>query len=153
MKPTSWGQSILICCALGIIVIGCGKSVTGTQGGRLMPCPKSPNCVSSYETDASHYTEALTYTGPRKKARDAVLSILESIPGVIVVKSADDYIHAEFRSKIFKFVDDVEFQFVDTPPIIHVRSASRVGYSDLGVNRERMEKIRKLFNEKMGIDA
>lgn len=153
MKHTSRGRFIFIFCALGIIVAGCGKSVTGIQGGRLMPCPSSPNCVSSYEADASHYTEALTYTGPRKKARDALLSILASISGVIVVKSTDDYIHAEFKSKIFKFVDDVEFQFVDTPPVIHVRSASRVGYSDLGVNREHIEKIRKLFNEKMGIDA
>jgi uncharacterized protein (DUF1499 family) len=143
---------IFINCALGsIIIAGCGKSVTGIQARRLMPCPSSPNCVSSYESDKSHHADPLTYTGTREKTVNVVLSILTAMPEAKIIQSDDDYIHAEFRSKIFKFVDDVEFQFVESPPVIHVRSASRVGYSDLGVNRERMEKIRKLFDEKMRI--
>jgi uncharacterized protein (DUF1499 family) len=152
MSQINWRQLVFICCVLVITAAGCGKTGIGVKDGHLMPCPGSPNCVSSYETDQSHYTEPLTYTGSRENARNVVLSILDALPDANVVQSQNDYIHAEFRSKIFRFVDDVEFQFVESSPIIQVRSASRVGYSDLGVNRKRMDKIRKLFNEKMGID-
>jgi uncharacterized protein (DUF1499 family) len=140
---------VVVTFLVSIIAFGCAGSVTGIQNGRLMPCPSSPNCVSSYETDASHQTEALRYTGTREKAISAVISILEAMPEASIIKSDVDYVHAEFRSRIFKFVDDVEFQFVEASPVIHVRSASRVGYSDLGVNKKRMEQIRVLFQQKM----
>jgi uncharacterized protein (DUF1499 family) len=153
MNRIKWRKFFYIYCVLGVILNGCGKPSIGVKDGRLMPCPGSPNCVSSYETHASHYTEPLNYSGSLANARKEVLSILHAMPDAKVVVSQDDYIHAEFRSKIFRFVDDVEFYFAEASPIIHVRSASRLGYSDLGVNRERMEKIRKLFNEEMGIDA
>lgn len=150
MRRYDWSRFLVVTCILAIIALGCSRSVTGIQNGRLMPCPRSPNCVSSYETDTSHQTEPLTYNGPREKAINAVLSILEAMPEAIIIKSDVDYVHAEFRSKIFKFVDDVEFQFVEASPVIHIRSASRVGYSDLGVNKKRMELIRVLFYQKMG---
>jgi uncharacterized protein (DUF1499 family) len=153
MKQNIRRKFVFMMCMSFIAAVGCGKSVTGIQNGRLMPCPESPNCVSSYETDSSHFTEALTYAGPLGKARDAVVLILARMPEAGIVTSGDDYIHAEFRSRIFKFVDDVEFQFLETPKVIHVRSASRVGYSDLGVNKQRMEKIAKLFYEMTGIEA
>jgi uncharacterized protein (DUF1499 family) len=62
-----------------------------------------------------------------------------------VITDTGDYIHAEFTSRLFRFVDDVEFSFDDTNKLINFRSASRKGYSDLGVNRKRMEEIRKRF--------
>jgi uncharacterized protein (DUF1499 family) len=142
-----------IICVSSIVFIGCGKSITGIQDGRLMPCPSSPNCVSSYETDASHSIDALTYKGSRENAQKAVLSILTEMPAVKIITSEDGYIHAEFRSRIFQFVDDVEFQFLETPRVIHMRSSSRVGYSDLGVNKKRMAQIRSLFYEKTGVEA
>jgi uncharacterized protein (DUF1499 family) len=153
MYQINWRRFVFINCVLGILFIGCGKPGIGVKDGRLMPCPNSPNCVSSYETDAPHYTEPLTYIGSRESARNTVLSILDGMPDAKIVASQDDYIHVEFTSKIFRFVDDVEFQFVEAQPSIQVRSASRVGYSDLGVNRKRMDQIMKLFNEKMKIDA
>jgi len=154
MYPIHWRRFVFInCVLLCVLSIGCGKPGIGVKDGRLMPCPNSPNCVSSYETDASHYMEPLTYSGSRESARNVVLSILDGMLDVNIVASQDDYIHVEFRSKIFRFVDDVEFQFVEAQSVIQVRSASRVGYSDLGVNRKRMEQIMKLFNEKMKINA
>jgi uncharacterized protein (DUF1499 family) len=153
MKHYNWPKFDFITCMLGMITFGCARSVTGIQDSRLMPCPRSPNCVSSYETDASHQTEPLTYTGPREKAMNAVLSILGAMPEASIITSGADYVHAEFRSQIFQFVDDVEFQFVKASPVIHIRSASRVGYSDLGANKKRVELIRTLFYKKMGVGA
>jgi uncharacterized protein (DUF1499 family) len=65
--------------------------------------------------------------------------------GARVITETETYVHATFTSRVFRFVDDLEFYFVLDAPVIHVRSASRVGYSDLGVNRKRVEKIRKAF--------
>jgi uncharacterized protein (DUF1499 family) len=65
----------------------------------------------------------------------------------------DGYLWTTFTSRLFRFVDDVEFRMVSTDGIIHVRSASRVGYSDLGVNRRRVEKLRTLFNQKKDREA
>ncbi len=65
----------------------------------------------------------------------------------------DGYLWATFASRLFRFVDDVEFRMVSIDGIIHVRSASRVGYSDLGVNRRRVERLRTLFNQKKDQEA
>ena len=72
--------------------------------------------------------------------------MLIEMPGSQVVTETDDFVHVEFTSRMMRFVDDVEFYF-NEPGRISFRSASRLGYSDLGVNRERMEKIRNRFNE------
>lgn len=129
----------------GAVLAGCGKSPVGTYNKRLMPCPSSPNCVSSHETEASHFVEPIRYTVSRKQAWEAVISILEDFPRTRVAIIHDNYIHAEFRSRIFRFVDDMEFLFDEDAPLIHIRSASRVGYSDMGVNRKRVEAIRERF--------
>jgi uncharacterized protein (DUF1499 family) len=129
----------------GAFASGCGKSPIGIYNDRLMPCPSTPNCVSSFEKDASRSVEPLRYTILRKEAWEAVLSILNESPRTRVVTIHDNYIHAEFRSRIFGFVDDMEFLFDDAAPLIHIRSASRIGYSDRGVNRERVEAFRERF--------
>ncbi len=136
---------LLIFVTAGAVLAGCGKSPIGIYNDRLMPCPSSPNCISSHEADPSRFVEPLRYTVTRKQAWDAVLSILNESPRARVVTTHDNYIHAEFRSMIFRFVDDMEFFFDDAAPLIHVRSASRIGYSDLGVNRKRVEVFRERF--------
>jgi uncharacterized protein (DUF1499 family) len=115
----------------------------GVTAGRLAPCPGSPNCVSSQATDEQR-VEPLPYAGDAAPARARLLEVLNSMDRARVVQSTDDYVHVEFRSAVFGFVDDVEFYF-SPPGIIQVRSASRIGYYDFGVNRERVETLRARF--------
>jgi uncharacterized protein (DUF1499 family) len=112
---------------------------------RLTPCPSSPNCVSSLSPDRKHAIEPLQYSASRDEARERLVSILDKMKGVRITLAEPDYIHAEFRSQIFRFVDDVEFLFSDEKKIVHVKSASRIGYSDLGANRKRVERLRRAF--------
>ena len=114
-------------------------------GNKLTPCPSSPNCVSSLSDDRKHAIEPLQYTGSRDEARNRLVGILDKQAAARLTINEADYIHAEFRSQIFRFVDDVEFLFSDEEKIIHVKSASRIGYSDLGANRKRVEWIRRVF--------
>lgn len=116
------------------------------NSGKLSPCPASPNCVSSLSTDRKHAVDPLRYTGGRDDARQKILAVLKTLGRFRIVQEDSDYIHAEFKSRIFKFVDDVEFLFADEDGVIHIRSASRVGYSDLGANRKRVEHIRRVFD-------
>jgi uncharacterized protein (DUF1499 family) len=91
--------------------------------------------------------EPLRYETARGPAKKKLLGILRSMPRTRIVENRDDYIRAKCRSRIFRFVDDVEFYFDDTAKQIHFRSASRLGYSDLGVNRQRMEAISRAFQQ------
>jgi uncharacterized protein (DUF1499 family) len=88
--------------------------------------------------------EPLSYAGDPAPARARLLEVLNGMARVRIVQSTEDSLHAEFRSAVFGFVDDVEFYF-NPPGMIQVRSASRTGYDDFGVNRERVETIRALF--------
>ena len=106
---------------------------------QFSPCPDSPNCVSSQSTDKARFIEPLHYAGSLADARQKLIDILENTKRVRMVKVETDYIHAEFRSLIFRFVDDVEFYFPPDETIIHVKSASRTGYYDFGANRRRVE--------------
>ena len=123
-----------------------GKPPTdiGVTDGRLAPCPDSPNCVSSQSDDQTHTIAPLLYTAEKAAAKRTVKAVVLDMTGVRIVTDMEDYLYAEFKSKVMGFVDDVEFYFPEEP-IIHVRSASRVGYSDLGVNRKRIETIRERF--------
>jgi uncharacterized protein (DUF1499 family) len=117
------------------------------MAGSLEKCPKTPNCVSSVDTSRGHYVAPLKFSGSAKQAQYRLLKVLNQIENARVMKSESKLVEAEFISAIFRFVDDAEFHMDETNKVIHVRSASRVGFSDLGVNRRRIEKIRKLFNE------
>jgi len=112
---------------------------------RLAPCPTSPNCVSSLAKDKGHFVEPIPYNGKLDMAQYELLEILHSFKRARMVTIEANYVHAEFVSSIFRFVDDVEFYFDDVNKTIQMKSASRTGYFDFGVNRRRMEKIRKLF--------
>lgn len=112
----------------------------------LKPCPSSPNCVSSLaEEGETHRVPPLSWTGDLAPAKARLRHAVLAAGNAAFVVEEDRYWHLEFRSRIFRFVDDVEFLFVPQAGLIHVRSASRVGHSDLGVNRKRVEKIRSLF--------
>ncbi len=120
----------------------------GIRAGRLAPCPATPNCVSSQAdpADTVHYVAPLRYTGSGPAARARLLELLQGEPRVRVAEAGPEYIRAEFRSRWFGFVDDVEFLVDQSRRLIHVRSASRLGYGDFGVNRRRIEHIRHRFS-------
>jgi uncharacterized protein (DUF1499 family) len=134
--------------ALTFILTACSTdqtTKTGATDDRLSPCPKSPNCVSSLSEDKTHYVEPLTYKVTLQEAREKLISVINAMKRTEIVTAEINYIHATFKSGLFRFVDDVEFSFDDQKKVIDVRSASRTGYSDLGVNRKRVEEIRKRF--------
>ena len=118
---------------------------TGAGDNSLSPCPESPNCVSSLSGKKSHSVEPLTYNTPVEEARDKLISVIQSMKRSDIVTVDKNYLHATFQSSLFGFVDDVEFSFDNGKKIIDVRSASRTGYYDLGVNRRRVEEIRQRF--------
>jgi len=115
----------------------------GLHDGRLQPCPASPNCVSSDAGDESHRVEPYRLAGEPQAAWQALQDAVRAFPRATVITVTSDYLHAEFRSFLFRFVDDMEFHLRPAEGIIAVRSASRVGYSDLGVNRRRVEDLRQ----------
>ena len=125
------------------ILLSATHATSGPDG--LSPCPDSPNCVSSQSNDTAHFTEPLHYAGNLADARQKLIDLLENAKRVRLISVETDYIHAEFRSLVFNFVDDVEFFFPPGERIIHVKSASRTGYYDFGVNRRRMEQLRSAF--------
>lgn len=115
----------------------------GLVDGRLRPCPSSPNCVCSQDEDAGHHIEPLQFSGSPREAWDRLHALLAKLPRTRVVSRDDHYLHVEFTTLLMRFVDDVEFLLDETTSVIHVRSASRIGHSDLGANRKRIETIRQ----------
>ena len=113
----------------------------GVEKGLLKRCPDSPNCVSSQCEDGLHYLAPIAMTASLEKTIEAITAVLSRRNGVRVTTCKDDYVHAIATSRIMRFVDDIEFVVDEANRVIHFRSASRVGYHDLGVNRKRMESL------------
>ncbi|MDT7043203.1 DUF1499 domain-containing protein [Candidatus Nitronereus thalassa] len=113
---------------------------------RLAPCPSSPNCVSSQSKDPDHYIDPLAFHGSPEDTKTRLKHVLTSLPRTIIVEEGPTYLRAESTSLIFRFTDDLDFVIDAEQQLIHVRSASRVGYSDLGANRKRIEAIRQRFH-------
>lgn len=113
----------------------------GVRNGRLAPCKRTPNCVSSQAdpADREHYAAPLAFAGTVGDLRRAI----ERLPRVTVILEQPDYLYAEFRTPLMRYVDDVEF--LKAGGVLHVRSASRLGRRDFGVNRKRVEQIRELL--------
>ena len=124
-----------------------GKRPThlGVEASRLAPCPSSPNCVSSDAADSTHSVAAFALAIPSRKAWLAARGSVESLPRTKIISETSDYLHAECTSAFFGFVDDLELHLRVAEGVIAVRSASRLGYSDLGVNRRRIEDLRALL--------
>jgi uncharacterized protein (DUF1499 family) len=117
----------------------------GVIGGRLSPCRRTPNCVSSQAdpADKEHYVAPIPFKGD---AIAAVRKAVESMPRARIISADSHYLYAEFRSALLRYVDDVEFHYDGS--VIHVRSASRLGRRDFGVNRARVEEIRRLIKRR-----
>ena len=116
----------------------------GVKDGRLARPKSTPNCVSSQAdpADAEHYIAPIAYKGGAAEAMAAVRKAVESMEGSTVVRQEGAYLYAEYRTRLLKYVDDVEFVFDEKAGVVHVRSASRLGRRDFGVNRARVEALR-----------
>ena len=117
----------------------------GLTDGRLAPCPGSPNCVSSQADETAHRVDPLAFDGEPTAAWQALIQVIEQLPRTRIVSRDDRYLHAECRSRLWGFVDDLEAALEPAAGVIHLRSAARLGHSDLGVNRRRIETIRRAF--------
>jgi uncharacterized protein (DUF1499 family) len=133
----------------GGAMIFSGKIPTniGVQAGQLAPCSNKPNCVSSQETRPSHMIEPLKVNCPSELAMAKMKSAIASITGTKIVTSQAGYLHVECKTPLLGFVDDLEVNWDQDKQFFHVRSASRLGYSDMGANRKRIETLRKLLSK------
>ncbi|MFP4413569.1 DUF1499 domain-containing protein [Coleofasciculus sp.] len=145
----------IVACSIGVTLtvsggeMFAGKRPTnlGVESGKLTACPETPNCVNSQAEDAQHKIEPLTYKSTPAKAIADLKTVIENMEKTKIITETENYLYAEFSTKLIGFVDDVEFFLDEGANVIHVRSASRLGQSDLGVNRKRVETIRAKFNE------
>lgn len=117
-------------------------SNVGAQTSQLKPCPSSPNCVSTEAAQDKQHIFPFKIKGSAVVAWEELQRQVENLPRTKIVAVSDDYLHAECRSALFRFVDDLEFQLRPEQGIIAIRSAARTGYSDFGVNRKRVESLR-----------
>lgn len=160
MKIQLWNSpfhfwTVLLVTAL--LFLGCmnnsqsGDPVMNSSGkdkylkdGELLPCPDKPNCVSSEGPEGDSHIAPLEFTGNAPMAWQVLQEQLHEMGGQI--EEADDsFLHATFRSRLFRFVDDVTCRLDEENSRIYIRSAARVGYSDFGVNRKRMVELQKRF--------
>lgn len=132
--------AVLVTSAL--VSLSCHGSPPGLVEGRLAPCPSSPNCACSEHPDERAAIAPLAFPGDPAESFRALVAFLEREPRVELVTVRPDYAHAVFRTRLLRFRDDVELRLDPTARVIHVRSASRVGRSDFGVNRKRIESLR-----------
>jgi len=147
-------RRVLVVLGLLIMLTWLWNAVSGGRPARLhgplaeLPsCPPSPNCVCSQSdpADAQHAIAPLRYTGDPAAALARLQAVIEALPRTRIVTAGDHYLHAECTSRLLRFVDDLECLVDPEASVIHLRSASRVGHSDLGVNRQRVETIRARF--------
>jgi len=151
---TRWAKGGIMTVFLwtGVLMVGCsgepsGRLVAGPEG-KLPPCPDKPNCVSTQSPDPARAMEPLPFIGGRQESRDRILEIVRSMKRSEIVEVSEAFLHVQFRSRVFRFVDDVIFLFDETERLVHFRSASRVGTYDFGVNRRRMEDISSRYGNR-----
>lgn len=121
----------------------------GIVDGRLRPCGTKPNCVCSQQPAGPQATEALAIRDEAPAAAfDRARRAVEALPRTVLVEASPGYARYECCSFLFRFADDVELLLDEPARVIQIRSASRVGYSDLGVNRQRVEAIRAAFEQR-----
>jgi len=128
--------------AIGACVAAGKDEAGGVVDGRLVPCPSASNCVCSEPSSGEAAIPPLAFAGEPDIALASLVEHLRALPRVELVSVEADYVHAVFKSALFRFPDDVEFRLDREAKLVHVRSASRIGRSDLGANRRRVEAIR-----------
>ncbi len=136
------GTVFLIACMPLLSCSGKRPSNLGISDSRLTACPASPNCVSSDDLDSDHRIPPFQLVKPAAEGWEVAQEIVSELPRTHIVVETSEYLHAECRSGLFGFVDDLEFHLRSAEGIIAVRSASRLGYSDFGVNQRRIEALR-----------
>ncbi|MFC7062705.1 DUF1499 domain-containing protein [Halobacillus seohaensis] len=119
----------------------------GIKDGQLAPCPKSPNCVSTSTEDYDKSMEPLPLLRSLTKTKKTIRSLIHQMERCEIIEETDNYLYVIFKSKVMKFKDDVEFYLNEETGLLHFRSSSRIGYSDFGVNRKRMEKFSESYNQ------
>ena len=119
----------------------------GVKEGALAPLPDSPNAVSSQTDQADKRVEPFPYSGNLDQTMALVKKAAADFGGARILTEEPDYLHMVFTVPFIPFKDDVEFFFSERDRVVHYRSASRVGYSDLGVNRKRYERLRSLYEQ------
>jgi uncharacterized protein (DUF1499 family) len=119
-----------------------GERPATVGNGILAPCPGTPNCVASRATDDAHRIAPIAFRDEPAAAMRRLAAAAAALPGARIVTSRPDYLHVEVASRIMGFVDDLE-AVPEASGAIHVRSASRLGRSDFGVNRARVEALRE----------
>ncbi|MFM7450727.1 MAG: DUF1499 domain-containing protein [Leptolyngbyaceae cyanobacterium] len=127
---------------------GTRPDTLGVEDGQLQPCPSTPNCVSSQSKDNGHGIAPFTFRSSASEAFEQLKSVIQFLPRAEIITANSHYLYAEFTTEFMGFVDDVECYLDEAANEIQVRSASRLGESDLGVNRKRVEQIRTLLKEK-----
>lgn len=139
------GLALLVVLALaGLSLMSRRVPDLGTIEGQLRACPDSPNCVSSERPDANAYVPPLRIDTDPDPAWQRVREAVKAMGGEIQ-REDDGYLWATFRTPLWRFVDDLELRLAPEKDRIHIRSASRVGHSDLGANRQRVEQLRSRF--------
>ena len=130
-----------------LMISGCSavrsEDAAGTCSTHLLNCPESPNCVSTEAPDNRHKIDAFRLKGDFSKNWSEIQRVLAALPRCAVVKADETYLHATFKSRVFGFVDDLEFFLNPSNGIISIRSAAQTGYWDFGVNRRRVEHLRQ----------
>jgi len=136
---------------LAVASIGCAgarPTTLGSSGSGLAPCPESPNCVSTSASSEQHGLAPYTLALPVSAAWPAIEQAVTALPGTVVVTSTPGYLHAESTSRLMRYVDDLEIRVsASGGEQLEVRSASRVGYGDMGVNRARADALRAALRE------
>jgi uncharacterized protein (DUF1499 family) len=150
MTKTIFQKTVVMAFLLmALMANGATEGELQVQDHRLAPCPDSPNCVSSLGDSEKHAITPYRYEKPLAEAKAVLKQVFGELGRTELVQEEEVYLHYEVRSFLFRFVDDVEFLFDDATTTIHFRSASRVGYSDFGVNRKRMEEVRSLLGGRL----
>ena len=134
---------LLLALAVGAARLSHRPVEVGLVDGRLRPCPPSPNCICSEEGGSESSISPLGFGCAPKAAFLSLVEFLEAEPNATIIDVRDGYVHAVYRTRFLGFADDVEFRLDAEARAVHVRSASRIGYSDLGANRARIDDLRR----------
>jgi uncharacterized protein (DUF1499 family) len=127
---------------VGMSVASCSVPALGLENGRLTALPDKPNCVSSLAEREAQRVAPLTMRGDLPTSLAALKEVVFELPRATLLDETEDYLRFQFSSLVFRFKDDLEFHLLPADKVIHVRAAARVGHSDFGVNRARVEAIR-----------
>jgi uncharacterized protein (DUF1499 family) len=148
MCDTMLSCRIFLLIAFLTLPVAASSTESERMSQRLAPCPDSPNCVSSDAADAAHRVAPFALALPVAEAWRLLGEAVRAMPRTTVTETTDAYLHVECRSLVFRFVDDLELELRKGEGVVAVRSASRVGHSDFGVNRRRIENLRKLLRDR-----